>query len=334
MLGKYIVFLLGFLGYSQYAYCQEFTKPQVINDVDVMFWNVENFFDYTDGGASSSDKEFSSKGARRWTSKRFHSKCNAVAKAILSIGSINGKLPDVVGFAEVENRRVLNSLIYGTALRKTDYKIVHFDSDDRRGIDVALLYRDSKFELRDAKPLKIYEENGKVIPTRDILFARLVKRQDRSEEFAFVVNHHPSKYSGKKSTSLRIAAIERLRGITDSLSGLGIKNIIEMGDFNDTPENPVFGLLTDIGMSSLAAPLAASGLGTIRYNGKWEMIDMFFVPDSLVRHAEMEIVLLPFLMVYDKVWAGMKPLRTYSGPRYLGGVSDHLPIVLHITNIE
>jgi hypothetical protein len=119
------------------------------DDLLIVFWNLENFFDYQDDGTGESDTEFSSAGSRRWTSKRFYQKCNLVAKSLFWTGDKYGKMPDVIGVAEVENREVLTRMLSSTLLRKYDYKIVHRDSKDRRGIDVALLYRSSKFELID-----------------------------------------------------------------------------------------------------------------------------------------------------------------------------------------
>ena len=124
--------------------------------------------------------------------------------------------------------------------------------------------------------------------------------------------------------------------MTDSLQDAGLMNMVAMGDFNDTPENPAFGILTE-GYShpliNLALPLASGGEGTIRYSGKWEMIDMFFVSESVAQDGnipEMRVLRIPFLMTRDNAHSGEKPLRTYSGPRYVGGVSDHCPIVLRI----
>ena len=102
---------------------------------------MENFFDHIDQGTGDSDKEFSWGGSRHWTRKRFQTKCDAVAKSIMWIGDRYGRLPDLIGLAEIENRGVLTKLLRSTALRKYDYGIVHHDSGDRRGIDVAILYR-------------------------------------------------------------------------------------------------------------------------------------------------------------------------------------------------
>ncbi len=258
--------------------------------LEIQFWNLENFFDCKDGGTTASDAEFSARGERHWTRKRYDAKCSAVAKTILWTGDRTGRLPDVVAVAEVENRRVLADLTRNTPLRKAGYGIIHYDSPDPRGIDVALIYR------------------TKVHPP-DTLY--------------LLVNHHPSKYGGPSSAPRRAAAIARLRAVCDSLQALGARKIILTGDFNDTPDNPLFGSL---GMRNLAEPLASRGEGTIRFGGRWELIDMFFVPEGL--DATMEILRPPFLLVRDNVHPGQKPFRTWSGPRYAGGVSDHLPILL------
>jgi predicted extracellular nuclease len=289
----------------------------------VMFWNLENFFDYRNDSTSVSDAEFSSLGERRWTRKRFNAKCNAIAKGILWAASAEGGLPDVIGFAEVENAFVLRRLLQGTALRKLDYEIVHFDSPDSRGIDVALLYRRSRLKLEDARPCHLFQADT-VMATRDILLCRF---SGLSESFAVLVNHHPSKYGGTAvSEPRRRLAVERLRFLADSLSALGENRIIATGDFNDTPANPVYKLLEPT-LVPQAVELFSQGRGTIRYDGAWNLIDQFYVSPALLP-ARMSILYIPFLQVPDATHGGTKPLRTYSGPRYQGGVSDHCPIWL------
>ncbi len=307
-------------------------------DLSMMFWNLENFFDWRDDGRSDSDKEFSSYGARHWTRKKFYAKCEAVAKAVMWVGSREGSMPDVIGVAEVENRFVLERLVNDTVLRKYGYRIVHFESPDPRGIDLGLLYREDKLVLQNAAPLEIREEKGKELKTRDILLAEFRFKTAGSadgaassdESFAVLVNHHPSKYGGAGTGWKRQAALRRLGEAADSLEKEGISNIAAAGDFNDTPDNVVLPESEGSGLVNLAVAMAKSGRGSIRYNGKWELIDMFMVSPELEPMAEMEIVEVPFLMVRDNVHAGVKPLRTYSGPRYLGGVSDHCPILLRI----
>lgn len=308
----------------------------------VLFWNVENFFDYRNDSTSVSDREFSSLGERHWTKKRFYTKCNAFAKAVLWIAGTEGGLPDVIGLAEVENAFVLRRAVGATALRKAGYKIVHYDSPDPRGIDVALLYRAPTVVIVSSKAIHLDS-----IRTRDILHVRLRARD--GPETDYFVCHLPSKYGGEvESLAKRARAVNRLLEAVDSIfchsermrenlhisdaeeirsaEGLGMTHrVIIMGDFNDTPDSPAFEELSQR-FKPLAKPLAEKGLGTIRFDGKWDFIDHFYVSPGL--EAEMKPVQVPFLMTFDRTHGGLKPLRTYSGPRYTAGVSDHLPIIL------
>ena len=297
------------------------------DSLSVVFWNVENFFDYVDGGTGESDKEFSSIGSRHWTKKRFYAKCDAVAKSILWMGDKYGRMPDLIGLAEIENKGVLSKLLRSTALRKYDYEIVHHDSGDRRGIDVAILYRRSSMTLESIS-VKVPEYEGFRLATRDILHARMCLAD--SCRLDFIVNHHPSKYGGEKvSGQKRMAAMRALKNLTDSLNHAGPapRTVIAMGDFNDTPDSEPFGLMEGI-LVNKGVPLHEKGLGTIRYEGKWDLIDMFLVSPEIAPDTGMEILKVPFLMVRDTKHPGEKPLRTYSGPKHLGGVSDHCPIIL------
>ena len=312
--------------------------------LSVMFWNVENFFDWRNDSTTVSDTEFSAAGERHWTWKRFQAKANAFAKALLWVSADTGRLPDIVGLAEVENAFVLRQVLQKTLLRKLDYQYVHYDSPDRRGIDVALLYRSSVLELLEAKPCHLYsgsmvgQSEGVVSPsdtvlaTRDILLCRFRTRD--SVEFAVLVNHHPSKYGGAaESGPRRRIAVQRLRFLADSLAAEGIDRIIAGGDFNDTPDNPVFCLL-EPSLLPLHRDSFRHGEGTIKYEGKWELIDHVYVSSALMnlpsRPPTLRILRIPFLLTRDTAYTGDKPLRTYVGPRYTGGVSDHLPILLEL----
>ena len=290
-----------------------------------MFWNLENFFDWKDQGTGESDKEFSSNGARSWTKTRFYSKCSAISKAIFFTADKYGRMPDVLGLCEVENRGVLSRLLASTLLRKYDYSIVHFDSQDRRGIDVALLYRKSTFQLLSTS-LKTPLYEGRKIATRDMLHTRM-KCMISNDTLDFIVCHHPSKYGGGEySQGRRISAMESLRHLSDSL---GSYSKVCMGDFNDIPSAEQFKEVSQT-LINKSDVLYAKGEGTIRYKGKWELIDMFLTSPDLDSFTTMEIVKIPFLMTFDKSYPGEKPLRTYSGPKYLGGVSDHCPIILQL----
>ena len=283
----------------------------------VMFWNLENFYDFIDGGTGESDAEFSSTGARRWTKNRFYRKCNAVAKTMLWAG-----VPDIVGVAEVENRFVLKQLLTKTALRKLDYEIVHFDSPDPRGIDCALLYRTSRLRLARAEPCRV---SAPGLQTRDILLAQFTTPE--GDSLAVLVNHHPSKYGGGGTDWRREVAVARLRALGDSLAAEGWPRAVAVGDFNDVPENPLFvRLAPTFSLCRRTGPAR----GSIRFNGEWQLIDLCFVTPALAGAASFSVLEPPFLTERDAAHSGDRPLRTYSGPRYIGGVSDHRPILVRL----
>lgn len=308
------------------------------DSLSVMFWNVENFFDWRNDSTTVSDAEFSAGGERHWGWKKFQAKAHAFAKALFWVEGETGRLPDIVGLAEVENSFVLRQVLQKTALRKTDYQYVHYDSPDRRGIDVALLYRTSMLELIDSKPCHLYVSPDSVMATRDILLC-VFRRRPSGPPVAVLVNHHPSKYGGAAgSEPRRRVAVERLRFLADSLAEAGIDRIIACGDFNDTPANPVFRLLEPALMPQ-HMELYRRGQGSIKYDGKWDLIDHFYVSPSLAPSpsgappsapARMRILRIPFLLSRDTAHSGEKPLRTFQGPRVLGGVSDHCPILLEV----
>ena len=281
----------------------------------VMFWNVENFF---------TDKP------------HFRDKCNGIAKTVMLAGDEFGTLPDIIGLAEVDSRQAVQKLLSRTALRKLDYGIVHYDSPDRRGIDCALLYRRSSFREHYSKPCHITDTLGRILPTRDILLVILeplpaagankvsgvppVAGLSSRECIAVLVNHHPSKV-GKNSDSRRRMAMGRLLALRDSLLAEGISRIIAIGDFNDevTPAPGV-------------TPAYAKGSGTIRFQGRWEKIDGCPVLEGF--EAREHIFAPPHLSTRDTRYPGLKPLRTFSGPRYLGGLSDHYPIILECLELN
>ena len=285
--------------------------------LQAMFWNVENFFDWRNDSTTVSDVEFSAAGERHWTWKRFQAKANAFAKALFWVETETGRLPDIIGLEEVENAFVLRQVLQKTALRKLDYKYVHYDSPDRRGIDVALLYRSSRLELLDSKPSHLYAADT-VMATRDILLC-VFKRagplvMPDALSFAVLVNHHPSKYGGAaESEPRRRIAVERLRFLGDSLAAIGIDRIIAGGDFNDTPDNPVFRRLEPT-LVPMHMDLFRRGHGTIKYDGKWDLIDHLYVSPALAHLARMQVLRIPFLLTRDTVHSGEKPLEVSLPP--------------------
>lgn len=270
------------------------------DSLGVVFWNVENFFDWRASGPESPDAEYSSSGVRRWTARRFYAKCSGIAKVLMMIADRTGSPPDAVGFAEVENSFVVKQLLSSTVLGKLDYVPVHFDSPDHRGIDCALIYRRSSLVLEDAVPVHVYDSSGAVMATRDILLVRF-------DSLAVLVNHHPSKVGGREDRRTR--AMERMRAVCDSLSASGCGRVICIGDFNDD--------LWHLG-----------GRGTIKYQGSWEKIDGCF--SSGFSRVDETVFDDPVLLEADRGWGGMKPRRTYVGKRYNKGISDHLPVLFSV----
>ena len=232
---------------------------------------------------------------------------------------------------------VVSQLVRKTMLDELGYGYVHRESPDERGIDVALLYRKDVLRVIAVDSLRIPG-----VKTRDILYvvlrAGLVERQvlsspdsaglekvltregDEPLLHVFVV-HLPSKRGGAKaSDSRREAALGVLQGAVDSLlrEDPG-RRIVVMGDFNDT-DPAVTGLVQPPFDGDPARP------GTLRYHGRWERIDHFFL--SPAAPGAMQIFAPGFLLERDEAWLGDKPRRAYVGPRYHGGLSDHLPILL------
>ena len=271
----------------------------------VVFWNVENFFDY-----------HSENKPQYWTAGRFYAKCDGVAKTLLRIADHYGRLPDAVGFAEVENRFVLRQLLSATVLRKLDYRIVHYESPDHRGIDCALLCRDGTLPLRASAPKHLPDSAGGAMATRDILLAEF-------DSLAILVNHHPSQIGGKEDR--RQVALDRLQGLRDSLRATGTQRILAVGDFNQDLWGEIPGQAGDDRPARQVRSATGAERGTIKYNGHWEKIDGGFAEGfSRVRE---EVFADPVLLEPDSAFGGEKPRRTFVGPRYRGGVSDHLPVV-------
>ncbi len=304
----------------------------------MMFWNVENLFDTRDDPLTL-DEEFSSRGSRRWTSRRLEQKCLGLAKTIVSASGPESGAPLVVGLAEVENGYVLRKLTSCSVLNGLGYGFIHRDSPDPRGIDVALLYRRDGFMPIGVKAIRVEMEDSAA--TRDILYVKGLLRGagdsgtgveqffwDRSAMFEggdtlhlFVV-HFPSKRgSGEASGGRRRKAAEVLLSAVDSiLSASGDAAVAVMGDFNDGVE-ATRGLLP-----SLECRSEGVEGGTLKYRGRWETIDQFYTAN--ISCGRMTVHSPPFLLEKDTKYLGMKPRRTYTGPRYNAGLSDHLPILL------
>ncbi len=314
------------------------------NTVRVVFWNVENLYDTYDD-TTRLDNEFTPSGMMRWNYTRFHTKLNHVAKTLLAIGE--WEPPGIIGLCEIENRYVMNRLIYESPLKPFGYRMVHHESPDLRGIDVALLYRPSVFRVLFSKPYKISFPFDTAARTREILLIQGVA--GNTDTLDLLINHWPSRRGGYAESQPRrdfVAGV--LRKILDSIqSGYPQSKILIMGDFNDEPSSAsICGILHALSPDSMRSSLDLINLmfpfcgrqGSHRYRGNWSMLDQFMASGSLIRPlrgirvltGSVNIYRGNFLLKEDVKYFGSKPFRTFNGYRYEGGFSDHLPVVLDL----
>ena len=303
---------------------------QAQTDLRIVFYNVENLFD-TRNDSLTNDDEFTPDGTRHWTNYKYWQRIKKTSKTLKIVGG--WEAPDIIGLVEIENYYVLKSLIYSDPLKSSNYGIIHRESPDHRGIDVALLYKKDKFFPINHKFYPLKDEKGKIMRSREIVYAKgIVHGGDTLHIFTI---HFPSRYGGyKKSEPKRLNAVNRLMSITDSLNRkFNNPNIIIMGDFNDTPNNKsIINLDKNKWLN-----LLDSNHGTHKYQGKWAKLDHIFVSNSLL-NKENEIYLIgetnvfkePFLLEEDKKHLGEKPFRTFVGFKYNGGFSDHLPVYINL----
>jgi len=316
--------------------------PITSQNVSILFWNVENLYDPYDD-STRLDEEFTPGGSYHWTWTKFRQKLSHLSKTILASG--NPDPPALAGFCEVENRWVLNRLIYDTPLKIWQYRVIHFDSPDRRGVDVGCIYRPSIFKPLVAKPILVRFPFDTAVKTRDILYIKgLIGTTDTLHVF---INHWPSRRGGEEtSRPRRNYTASLLRQATDSiLSVVPDAAIIITGDFNDEPRDESLSKVlcaADPGNSNRSIKLINLMLsltgkeGTHKFQGHWGILDQFIVashmlqPEAALQTSADKVTILrfPFLMEEDSRYFGEKPFRTYIGPRYHGGFSDHLPVRL------
>lgn len=311
---------------------------QQTGEMRVAFWNMENFFDpFVD--STKVYNEFTEEGGQHWNYRRFHTKRNNMYKAILAFSE--NKPLAVFGIAEVENLFVLNMLFTQTPLKNHNYRIVHYEGDDRRGIDVALVYCIDKLQLIYSEGIKLRNPHNRKFRSRDILYVKLADRQ--GDTLHCFVNHWPSRYGGERETvNLRLLAANTLKHKVDSLvsASSAMPKIIIMGDFNDSPEDPSLQALTNDGMLvNLFADTGKLGFeGTLKHQYNWQIFDQIIVSKALINKRKglvyktksATIYHGDFLFVKDETYGGLKLFRTYIGPKYQGGYSDHLPVFIDL----
>ena len=292
--------------------------------------NVENLFD-CEHDSLKKDWEWLPEGSNHWNRSRYWHKLNRLSQEIIACGEMENdwQLPDLVALCEVENDSVMRDLTKRSLLRNARYEYVMTQSLDPRGIDVALMYSPFSFSMIESKSFRVNPLKNMHAP-RDILYVKGML-QGGDTLHVFVV-HAPSRTGGERPTrSHRMVVAQRLCEVVDSiLMSSPHAKIMVGGDFNDVRDSPSLLMIQvhDLHDISVDAKGTHGALGTYRYLGEWGSLDHIFVSSTMVYFLyECQIFDAPFLLEEDEKDGGMKPFRTFLGPRYIGGYSDHLPLV-------
>lgn len=312
----------------------------------IAFWNLENLFDTVDDPKNSGDDEYLPTSSLKWDNEKLDKKQSNLSKIIRSMN--DGEGPDILGVCEIENRSVLDQMI-DKYLRDLDYDIIHYDSPDSRGIDVALIYKKDLFKYIGSKAINVPVDGM----TRDILRCDL---EIEGETLHIFVNHWPSRRGGEvESEHRRIKAATTLRQDVDEiLTNDRTANIVIMGDFNDMPYNNsilVSLLAIDFdcnnisqeygtNLFNLSQSLYKKEKGTYFYQGQFNMLDQIIVSKGLIDKKNLDYQCDSFAILSNDLnttrqgkYAGA-PYPTFGSGRYLGGYSDHFPVSVRICKCE
>ena len=326
--------------------------------VRVAFWNMENFFDpFVD--STKTYNAFTEDGMQHWTKTRFYRKRNNMYKAILAM-SENHPL-GILGMCEVENEYVLSALFEQTPLKKHNYRWVLYEGPDKRGIDPAIVYSIDHFQLVESAVFPYYNPEDTAYHSRDILYAKFISRVGPStgsgtstmaDTIHVFVNHWPSRYSGELETvGSRSCSAAILRNKVDSIMAAAPEDyqpkVIMMGDLNDCPTDPsVYDVLRARHPSEMEDGCLINlfgkndGLGfegTLKHQADWQIFDQIIVTPGVMngeglhyQEGSARIFHADFMLEDDEAYHGKKLFRTYIGPRYFGGFSDHLPVYIDL----
>ena len=327
------------------VFCQE--KKYAIRTI--AFYNLENLFD-TINDVSKNDEASPIMELKSNRSKVYWDKIDKLASTIAQIGLEKTKTsPAIIGVSEVENLSVLEDLVKSKHLAKKQYGIIHYDSPDKRGIDVALLYQKRYFKpvFHEAFNPNIYRNNRKIY-TRDQL---LVSGYLDDELIHIIVNHWPSRSGGEaKSRPLREkAAYQNTKIIAQIREKDKNGKILTMGDFNDDPINSSFKKILktkrkkkNVGEYDLYNPyenLHRKGFNTLSYRDKLNLFDMILISSPLLDKGKKDFSTYKMFkaMIFNKRFLSDKkgkfkgyPFRSFSNGAYTGGYSDHFPVYLYL----
>ncbi len=318
----------------------------------VMFYNFENLFD-TIRDPEIFDEEFTPQGGKKWNSVKYKKKISNLEKVLFDIASIDRNYPVVIGVSEIENRNVLEDVIAQPKLRPANYHIVHYDSPDRRGVDVAFYYRPDVFKLEGSATLPYHLKSKPDFRTRDVV---TMWGKIDGEPFYFMVAHWPSRLGGKgQSSGMREHAAAIMRRAADSVrrANPAVK-VVMMGDFNDDATDrsvaEVLGGKGDIKKLSEGdyfnpfVEMLNDGIGTLAYRDAWNLFDNIVISENLATgstgklkirksspkaHYYGSIFKQPYMINKEGQFKGY-PKRTYVGNNFQGGFSDHFPVYIYI----
>jgi hypothetical protein len=322
-----------------------FSQTDQVKIATVGFYNLENLFD-TENDTLINDEEFLPDGHNRWTEDKYQEKLTNMAYVISQIGieTVPSGL-SILGVSEIENRKVLEDLVNQPSIKDRNYKIVHHDSPDKRGIDVGLLYNPEHFKLTrysDHEVNILY--NGKKGYTRDVL---LVSGLLDGEEVHILVNHWPSRRGGEQASAPnRLKAAIVNRKIVDSLMLIDPDaKIIIMGDLNDDPTNISVknGLRAarkkrgakTTGLYNPMYDFYRRGIGSNAYRDNWSLFDQLIISEGLLNddkgyhYFKANVFNKRFLIQRSGRYKDY-PFRTFSGNTYQGGYSDHFPVYMYL----
>ena len=316
----------------------------------VMFYNLENFFD-TINDPEVRDDEFTPEGPKAWNAAKYAIKLANIERVLFDIAAVDRIYPAVIGVSEIENRSVLEDIVATPKLAPANYRIVHYDSPELRGVDVAFFYRPDVFRLEGSFPVKTVIPGLPNFRTRDIL---TMWGTIEEEPFFFMVAHWPSRLGGKEASEFkRIAVGEQMRRIADSvLQANPATKVVAMGDFNDDPTDRSIaeglgarGKMKEVKPGDFFNPfteMLRAGLGTLAYGDAWNIFDNIVVSENLATGSAGALKLCKapgskyygnifkryYLIQQEGQYKGY-PLRTYVGNNFQGGYSDHLPVYLY-----
>ncbi len=306
------------------------------------FYNLENLFDTKDD-ADVKDEEFTPNGERAWDASSYNEKISNLATVIYGLGT--EQTPDglaCLGVSEIENKKVLEDLVAQPQLATRNYEIIHYDSPDKRGIDVAFLYQPDYFTPTSSKSIPVNLDGRS---TRDVL---LVSGDFDGEPMHFIVNHWPSRRGGENvSGHKRVKAALVCKGIIDSLTAIDPNaKVVIMGDLNDGPKNESIknhlgakGKKQDVRKGDLYNPMFMyymTGVGSLAHRDSWNIFDQIILSSGLVygrpdgyKYYKTRIENRTQLVQKLGRYRGY-PKRTFAGSNYQGGFSDHFPVYVYI----